>query len=225
MDKQNIINLAAYQLLSKKPTKKECFSIVENMIESGHVPSEYELAKLYTYFMPSVPKKAKSAEDWIKKALPKSYDVRGWTNYIQVSDVHNLMFATDGYRLHVKKIPSIDPGTYDKAYNRVTRENLQFNWNNSFLQIINKTYENIKVFNVSDFETVKVGKYFAYKIKIDDENFIYINKAYLDDALNSETLFQMYWNEPDAQIKVETDYLESNKAFAIIMPIRGPKED
>ena len=217
---QSITNIAANIIRNKKPTKKECFGTVEKAIQSGNSLSDYDLAKLYAYFMPNLPKKAKSIEEWVAKALPKKHDDRLWTNYIQVSQTFSVMFATNGHRLHVKRNPSIDPGAYDKAYNKITNDYAIFNLGNStFNDIINKTYANERTFYVHELDVVTVGKYHAYKFKFG----LYLNKQYLDEALNGESKFKIEYNDNESQVKITTDFLGRNDAFAIIMPIRGPE--
>ena len=73
------------------------------------------LASLYAYFMPSLPAKPKTSEQWVAMAMANK-DVRYYLNYIY-SDGNRIM-ATDGHRLHIVN-KSVAQGFYDKQMNNI----------------------------------------------------------------------------------------------------------
>lgn len=115
---KNIPTLANKQ---KKINKATAFQIINDISAGKHEGDEIsispvELAALYSFFMPPVPRKPKTPEEWVALAMPKN-DVRFYLNYLY-SDGNRLM-ATDGTRLHVYKTEKYPAGFYDAAMNSV----------------------------------------------------------------------------------------------------------
>lgn len=115
---KNIPTLANKQ---KKINKAKAFQIINDLSEGKTEGDEIkilasELATLYSFFLPPVPKKPKTPEEWVALALPKN-DVRFYLNY-RYSDGNRLM-ASDGHRLHVYKTDKYPVGFYDTAMNSV----------------------------------------------------------------------------------------------------------
>ena len=81
----------------EKFTKAEAFNEILKLKESAEFPGHNVLDKLLNYFAAPVPKKPKSAEQWVGKACnPK--DIREMCHYIHVKNGEAL--ATDGHRMH-----------------------------------------------------------------------------------------------------------------------------
>lgn len=69
-----------------------------------------DLARLYAHFLPSLPKRPKTAFDWCAKAMSKD-DVRHYLRYVYVTDEE--IMATDGHRLHIApNADNLEPGFY-----------------------------------------------------------------------------------------------------------------
>ena len=94
----------------KKPNKNDAQSLVQELAARYNIPAD-EIAPLYTYFMPPIPAKAKTPEQWVGKAVGKK-DVRYYLNFYY-SDGRRLI-GCDGSRVHL--IPTeLSEGYYDAA--------------------------------------------------------------------------------------------------------------
>lgn len=109
MDKLSTIATIAHG--SRKPNKAHAFRVVRNLIASGNAPNDEQLAILYGYFQPAVPKKPKTVFDWVALALGKN-DVRRQINMLHVKN--GVLYATDGHRIHYAPTELAD-GCYDKS--------------------------------------------------------------------------------------------------------------
>ena len=106
--------IATAALSVKKADKAFAQQQILRWSETYDIPAA-EAAPLYAYFMPPIPAKAKTPEQWVAKAVAVK-DPRGYLRFIY-SDGTRLI-ATDGGRLHL--IPTDRPaGYYDKAMNPV----------------------------------------------------------------------------------------------------------
>lgn len=93
----NIYTIAA-GLTNKQKSKKVCFDIVKDMICGELKLTEKELATLYAYFMPNIPAKPKTVEQWVSKVIDKT-EVRYNLHHLYVVD--GRLVATDGHhRIH-----------------------------------------------------------------------------------------------------------------------------
>ena len=98
----------------KKPNKNDAQELVLQLSEQYGIPAE-EIAPLYTYFMPPVPAKPKTTEQWVGKAVGKK-DVRYYLNFYY-SDGKRLV-GCDGSRIHLMPT-DLPEGFYDRALNAV----------------------------------------------------------------------------------------------------------
>jgi len=110
--------------LPKKPSKKEIFEKVVDLIESEHIKGlgPLDFAELYAYFMPATPATPKKPIDWVAKAVPRD-DVRMHLNWIYSDGT--CLYGTDGHRLHAHPLPrkhSYKKGFYDRAGNFAFKE-------------------------------------------------------------------------------------------------------
>lgn len=169
------MNIAQVAQSFKKPTKREALEIVLGLYENN--PNN-ELAKLYKFFEPSVPKNPKTVEGWILKACADKKDI----DYLQYvySDGETLV-ATNGYRLHLCRNVKWLEGYYDKAFLPI---NLSYTYP-KFENIISPEREARQVFKVSDIDRtsflVLLKKKELYHYKIGD---LKIDKKYFDDAIS-----------------------------------------
>lgn len=102
MANHHIQNAAHLAIAAGKPTKKEAFKLVYEALEqpeSLEAPQVQALKQLYAYFMPSLPKRPKTAFQWVAKASAKK-DARYYLNYVY-QDADGTLVATDGHRLHI----------------------------------------------------------------------------------------------------------------------------
>lgn len=103
MTRLNEIATKANSELLKKINKTEAFDTVLDLINTGAAPDEYQLAKLYSYFLPPLPAKPKTSNDWVQKAVAEN----------------GKLTAIDGHRLHIGPATGVTDGFYDKQNNRV----------------------------------------------------------------------------------------------------------
>jgi len=96
-----------------KTSRADAYQIVTGAIENGGVLSDDDMANLYAFFLPNIPKN-KNDFQWVYSAV--ATDHRYYLNYVYVTD--GEMVATDGIRLHVASTDLAD-GFYDKAETRV----------------------------------------------------------------------------------------------------------
>lgn len=111
MDSQSIATNAQN---IKKPSKKDCFYIIKDLINKGMDIDEnileHNLSGLYAFFLPPTPAKPKTDQQWVSKAVPKK-DIRHYLNYLY-SDGSRLI-GTDGHRLHVMHGTDLGKGFYN----------------------------------------------------------------------------------------------------------------
>lgn len=79
-----------------KASRNEALAIATKLMQ-GEQLEHHVIESLYRYFLPATPKKAKTSEQWVAKAVPQK-DVRYYLNYLYVKD--GLMYGTDGHRIH-----------------------------------------------------------------------------------------------------------------------------
>jgi len=91
-----------------KATRKEAYDMVFRM-KMGEEISDSEIDHLLNFFAPAMPKKAKSAEQWVGLACDAK-DRREFCRYIHVKN--GVATATDGHRMHWTDTYLPD-GTYD----------------------------------------------------------------------------------------------------------------
>lgn len=94
---------------SKKPSKKEAYARIKMLQEAG-ILTTAQIEGLLLYFVPTIPKKAKTAMEWLAKAVAIS-DVRNYLNYIWVGD-DGVGYGSDGHAAHRAKLEGYAEGFY-----------------------------------------------------------------------------------------------------------------
>lgn len=213
MNKTDIITRAAN---TKKPMKADIMATLQAMLNNGtRTISDEELAIFYSFFIPPIPAKAKTLEQWVAKAVAKK-DVRQYLNYIY-SDGARLI-AADGHRLHWIETTAYPeglyiPGTMDKVALDARYPDID--------RVIPKTYTAdktiISLAELPVIETKQGG--LAYKLA----NGTHLMKKYLDTMANREKEVYVWIVENSV---FEAVYLESidGQHKAVIMPIRVTTE-
>jgi len=109
-DLRNIPKLATNK--RRKLTKHACFNLIRKMIrdENTAAPDD-DLADLYNYFIPALPKKPKTSEGWVALAAADKYTHRTALKYVYSSGEY--IAATDGCRLHMYLTDKYSDGLYD----------------------------------------------------------------------------------------------------------------
>lgn len=92
---------------AKKATRKAAYEMAVKL-KQGEVLSDNELDSLLLYFAPSAPKVAKTAIEWVAKAVATN-DIRYYLNFIRVQD--GFAYGTDGHRIH-RAVSDLPTGFY-----------------------------------------------------------------------------------------------------------------
>ena len=112
------LNIAAAANIIKKPSKKVAHEIIKELYaQAPDDETSANLAKLYKYFMPPIPKTPKTPFDWVAGAMGVN-DVRYYLNYVHVDADH--IEATNGHRAHrVANTNGLPSGFYNKVGDKV----------------------------------------------------------------------------------------------------------
>ena len=115
--RNDVITRAAH---IKPPKKDDVFAAVTALLDTDNAAISVEdMAKLYAYFLPRPPARAKTPMQWVAKAVAGKDDARHYLRYLYSDGTH--LVATDGHRLH--GIPTdLSAGFYDTALNPITVE-------------------------------------------------------------------------------------------------------
>lgn len=188
--------------LNRKITKAQAQSIIENLY-NGVAADPKDLAALYKYFMPAIPKKANPVA-WVAKARSKEQS----RYYITQSYCDGTyLVATDGHRLHCTLCDK-PAGYYDHDGNVIDMEGTFPKWENIMP----------KVKHSFAFDTAKalLGDYKGKATYELPDLGVAFNKRYVDDALNGLSQCEI-WHTGDYRdpIKIILPH-----GTAVIMPIR-----
>ena len=91
----------------KRPKKAEAFSLVAKLHE-GRKLTAYETSLLVNYFSPPLPVMAKTALQYVAKAVDPEHKLENM-RYVHVAD--GLAYATDGTRMHWAPV-NLENGAY-----------------------------------------------------------------------------------------------------------------
>ena len=174
--------------LNEKPTKKEAHRAISYLVTRGLVNAEYdEVAQLYAYFLPPVPKQPITPEEWVAKVInPK--DQREHLRYLYSDGLY--LIASNGHVLH--RIPTKLPsGFYDQALTRID------------LNITYPQYERLLITHgdpvnivIDDLQITERMEHTCYILP----NGRFLDKPQLDLARKGLSEFRLDWNRDAAQI-------------------------
>lgn len=193
---------------SEKPKKVDAQVILKTLADQ-YPESIPDLAKLYTYFMPPLPKKVTSNFQWVAQAMARK-DVRYYLNYVYVTS--SQFICTDGHRLHVAPNDTgLVPGFYfangdiahDTDYAKFPDWERILNPDKEFTINIDT---DLKLYDLQPL----AAKLLAYVIQD-----IGVNKVYLDQAINGLDKPTITLHKDKKQFKIV-----SGDRMAIVMPCR-----
>jgi hypothetical protein len=81
---------------AKSATRKEAFELMVDLKQGRHLTPE-QIGSLLRYLAPALPKRAKTAEQWVAKAVNPN-EGRDYLRYVYVSN--GVACGSDGYRVH-----------------------------------------------------------------------------------------------------------------------------
>jgi len=185
-------------------SKRAIYASFREALNNGGQFDEIEMARLYAYFMPNIPAKPKTDEQWVALAMAKN-DVRHYLQYIY-SDGNRIM-ATDGHRLHIVH-KSIETGFYNKEMIKV-EANARFP---DVDRIIPKCDKHMFLSEASLADHIYGGKTRpVYQI-----NDITIDSAYLKQACSVFTDPVIQYTDEMSPVLIK----DENK-IAVVMPMRA----
>lgn len=82
---------------AERLSKKAAYELIVKM-KKGETLELWQIDSLMLYFAPPIPKTAKTAEQWVAKAVNKNDGTRPYLMYLHVSN--GWLCGTDGHRLH-----------------------------------------------------------------------------------------------------------------------------
>lgn len=191
-----------------KPNKKAIHQLIAELIRTGKIDAGYEdLADIYAWFMPPIPAKAKTPQDWVAKAMAKD-DIRDYLNYLY-SDGTRLI-ATDGHRLHLCPT-DLPEGYYDAAG---TSCDVGFTFPD--VDRVIPALDGLLGLPVTESFPVEVNKFDMHCYRLPDGPLV--QKSYLDAAINRESTGTIYYS-PDDNGRAIRVHLGGDR-LAVIMPVR-----
>ena len=192
-----------------KPKKDQVRSILCGLYEQ-HPELGYDLAALYTYFMPAKPKKPKTDFDWLSAATDAESN-RTFQRFVYANDKHAV--ATDGHRMHLMSLSDIhlDAGFYDRSRNLVERDDQYPDYQRVLPERNPQRECGADVFS----ELVEVAKSFAYRMEIGGLHCGFA-KQYVDQALS--IMQNPCVTLPDSANKAVR--IDDDHHTAVIMPMR-----
>jgi hypothetical protein len=95
--------------MAGKIKKQEAYELVRSAYLNNTGVSRDSLRDLVDYFVPPLPKVAKTADQWVSSACAKN-DVRDWPNLIFVHG--GFMYSTDGHRMY-RAVTGLPSGYYE----------------------------------------------------------------------------------------------------------------
>ena len=202
------LNIAAAAIIVKKPSKKEAHEIIKELYaQAPDDVTSANLAKLYSFFMPPIPKNPKTPFDWVAGAMG-SGDVRYYLNYVHVDADH--IEATDGHRAHrVANTNGLPSGFYNKAGDKVHESDFA-NFPNVSRVIPDAKDRQPEDLKVSQIPVETQNGVIVYRLP----NGTAIDKRYLDKCIGSGVATIGTWGA-NHSIRVDMD-----DRVAAIMPIR-----
>lgn len=96
--------------VGKKPSRAEAYALVMDMKTGRRELEDYDVDALLRFFAHALPKRAKTAEQWLAKATAGPGQPRMSLRYIRVDD--GVAYASDGHRAHRCKT-TLGDGYYD----------------------------------------------------------------------------------------------------------------
>lgn len=185
------------------PSKADAFATLQEAIKGDGRPSDYQLAKMYKFFLPGNVK-TKTDFDWVALAVSKD-TTRPYLHHVFVDD--GIMVATDGHRMHHAPTELPD-GFYDKAENKI---DIYMKFPDYKRIIPARNFGPAKVWKFS-MASVADGLRPAYLL----DNGSHVNMKYWNAALAGKGECEYYCDGPTDPIR-----LEIGDRLAVIMPTRA----
>lgn len=171
---------------------------------------------LYKYFLPTPPKKAKTAAQWVAKAVADKKDVREYLRYVYSDGEH--LVATDGHRIHWIKTNDYPAGYYcPKSLERVDYDAKYPDWKRASQGT--DTPEDLASYSLGDLplhpQEYNKKTYCYHVLKSKDGEDVGVDSRYLDAAINGDKTVQLSIGGPKDIIKGINEF-----GNFVVMPFR-----
>lgn len=206
------MNIQSLAVKMSKPNKKLAQQMVASLYKDAHEEDQKVLASLYNYFMPAMPKIAKTDLEWAFKARETGKDARLYLEFSH-SDGENLV-GTDGHRVHISPT-NLAKGYYDgqgnaidfdKTYQRdfpdykrtIPRTNMVQTFDTDYLELSNRDIPTY-IFPLKDLT-------------------LYLNRRYVEEALNGVKEFDLHYGagqEAPSRVLIRT----KSANYAVVMVV------
>jgi len=197
-------------------------NLIKNLSEEQVRDLQDDLARIYAYFIPPVPKVPKKVFDWAAKAVdpksPKNESIR----YVYVNG--RRIIGTDGFRIHVApNKEGLEDGFYNRNGEKVYERDI-FTFP-AYESIIPSDMEEggrrlleVNIKSLEKGESLNQGKVtHYYKLPIEEDLFIAISVKYLNDAASIAKDGILRYSVLSKTDPVAFDFGEGR--IAVIMPM------
>ena len=200
-------------------TRKTAVELLAAHLRDGNetitIPRD-DIEALYKYFLPTPPKKAKTAAQWVAKAVADKKDVREYLRYVYSDGEH--LVATNGYHIHWIKSNDYPAGYYcPKSLERVDCDAKYPDWKRASQGT--DTPEDMASYSLEDLplHTKDYGKktYHYHILKGRNDEDVGVDSKYLKDAANGDKTVQLSINGPNDIIKGINEF-----GNFVVMPFR-----
>lgn len=192
-----------------KPNKKTAHDLFKSLIEQGEATAD-DLAKLYKFFLPPVPAKAKKPIDWVRKFVAKK-DVREGLNYIYSDGNRNI--ATNGHFLAISHEDPLPEGYYDSK----SLDKIEISYRYPQIDRVIPQGNPLSIRDIEPSEVIERHGNHSYLYHLSDGTEFALNKQYVDTVLANPSPVSdiLFFNNSSGVL-----YQFDNGDQALIMPIR-----
>ncbi len=194
-----------------KMKKQDAMDLIMMMIESEEIPTDFDLARLYSFFIPNLPAFPKTPLEWLRKSIAGPSEVRYYLGYIYKDG--STVVSTDGHRMHMVEsdnIPEMDTdGFYNELGVKVDVDGKYPEWQ----RVTPKSDKSLTV-NLKDCEckpVVSIGE--AVNICGD----AWVSRKYLKDAIGRTDTFTILNSEGCTNGKTAV-LIQCEHGQAVVMP-------
>lgn len=206
--------IATGAMKTGKQSKRDVFGLINLMVtDRDYCLNDADKMKLYSFFMPPMPKKTKTAFDWVFQAAGTE-ETRPYLHFVYVTEDGSEMVATDGHRLHhAPNVHDLEPGFYNSQRVKVDYTDQPFpDWK----RIVPEGGESFK-WNREDLKILSRGDHTTnYRHVYNIFEGLHMNGIYFEQAVQGASEVEGEYNGDMSPAKF---YFEDG-FYAVVMPIR-----
>lgn len=208
----NLDDIAALAHSNGRAKKQDAWHTVQDIIRRGETPEPAQLATLYSFFTPPIPKAPKNGFDWVARAVGGPKEIRVQLQLLYA--LNGVLHATDGHRVHYAPTDLAD-GYYDTNGNSVTSCDIQYP---DVIRLVSSTGNDWS----STDQTAVVHRTIGGKQdNVLECGKVRLSQKYFNDAMSLPGTECQGVREPHQALKFEAVNLHfGNGRGAVIMPVR-----